>query len=130
MKIKSYILLLMHFIFSNFVFCQTNTENLDKYWNYKNRLKYYVNPISSNTINNTGEGLIMTARNYNAEDDPNLGPVYASYGQQNISLGYYIGVLASEYKLFMDNGQTADAYKTLDKLDKELDVLIRKDNKC
>jgi len=114
----------MHLFISSFVFCQTDNENLEKYWNYKNRLKYYVNPVSSNTINNAGEGLIMTARNCWAWLPPNTQ--IASYGQQNITLGYYIGVLATEYKLFMDNGQTADAYKTLDKLDKELDALKRK----
>jgi len=127
MKVKPYIIICLQlYLFSTSIFSQTNEENIEKYWNYKNRLKYYVNPVSANTVNNPGEGLIMTARNCYAYVPPD--PLLASYGQQNITLGYYIGVLATEYKLLMDNGQTDAAFKTLDKLDKELDALKHEAN--
>jgi len=128
MRKKLFLLILFQLSFIYNIFSQTNEENIEKYWNYKNRLKYYVNPVSLNTISNAGEGLIMTARNWPGDPNHIASDIYGSYGQQNITLGYYIGVLATEFKLFMDNGQTTDAYKTLDKLDKELDALKRKDN--
>jgi hypothetical protein len=123
MKHNSYfiVLLLLPMIIGSHIFAQTPEKNLAKYWNYKNRIKYFVNPTSDNTLYNRGEGLIMATRNISKGER-------VTYGQQNVWLGYYIGVLATEYKLFHDNGQWVDATNTQREINRELDALIRKDN--
>lgn len=65
MKHKSYFMILLLFATTINIqlLAQSSEKNLTKYWNYQNRLKYFVNPTSSNTLYNHGEGLIMSTRN-------------------------------------------------------------------
>jgi len=49
--------------------------------------------------------------------------------QPRMMMGFYIGMLATEYKLLKDNGQLLSAYETLNELNLALDALIRMD-KC
>ncbi len=49
--------------------------------------------------------------------------------QPRMMMGFYIGMLATEYKLLKDNGQIASANATLSELNLALDALIRMD-KC
>jgi len=49
------------------------------------------------------------------------------YGQTRKLNGYYIGLLATEYKLLIDNGQVSDAATTLNELNSALEALNRMD---
>ncbi|HPF00340.1 MAG TPA: hypothetical protein PKY63_06710 [Bacteroidales bacterium] len=99
---------------------QTVVFDQYQYWYYRDRLQYFVYPGTEK-----GNSLIATLRN------PTSGRPYKTikYGQTFKSMGYYLGVLATEYKLLKDNGQIADANATLSELNLALDALIRMD-KC
>ncbi|HBG71953.1 MAG: hypothetical protein A2W93_05220 [Bacteroidetes bacterium GWF2_43_63] len=77
-----------------------------------------------------GQSVIMTCRN-SYKDYANNYPIFKGIETANTHKlqGYYIGMLATEYKLLKDNGQNADATATLQELNLALDALIRMD-KC
>ncbi len=101
-----------------------NSE-LEKYWYYRDRLQYFVYPGDA-----PGNSVIITSRNP-CKDYHDYFPIYTSIelAQTHKLMGYYIGMLATEYKLLMDNLQTKDANSTLMELNFALDALIRMD-KC
>lgn len=102
---------------------QTFTDEATKYWYYRDRLKYFVMPG-----NESGQSILFSIRN----------PTFTQWDgttkttqivQPRMMMGFYIGMLATEYKLLKDNGQYADATNTLSELNLALDALIRMD-KC
>src|SRR5579885_2133604 len=80
---------------------QTPQQNLDKYWHYRWRLLHYFVVVGPNQ----GESMPATARNY----DETLGSSTSlTWADAPVTLGYYIGVLATEYKLLKNAGQNTD----------------------
>lgn len=101
MKKNLILLLLLLICFNKISLSQSESENLKKYWNYRDRLKKYFLKIGS------GPGESLPAEN-RCEGCIQNGNVFTSklrWGDATIHLGYYIAVLASEYKLL--NGCTA-----------------------
>jgi len=94
------------------------TDAAQKYWYYRDRLKYFVMPGTE-----PGQSIVFTHRNDNYPAER------IAITQPRVVEGFYIGVLATEYKLLKDNGQIADANATLYELNLALDALIRMD-KC
>jgi hypothetical protein len=68
---------------------------IEKYWHYRDRLKYFVTPGS--LFN--GESMVAGIRNLIGKHDSTK----MSFGQESVYLGYYMSVLATEYKLLSDN---------------------------
>ncbi len=108
----------------NIVFSQNFADNSLKYWLYRDRLRYFVYPGTDE-----GASVLMTVRNSNGNGGEVGQYNGTEWGQTRKINGYYIGLLATEYKLFLENGQNADALVTLNELDLALDALIRMD-KC
>jgi len=104
--------------------CQINSNELLKYWYYRDRLKYFVYPGTEE-----GASVLMTVRNSNGNGGFIGQYNGAEWGQTRKLNGYYIGLLATEYRLLTNNGQFEDAALTLTELELALDALIRMD-KC
>lgn len=117
-------ILLMLFVCTLSALSQAMSDNAFRYRFYKDRLKYFVYP-------GTAEGTFvqMTFRNSNGNGGAVLQHNGAEWGQSRKINGYYFGLLATEYKLLMDNEQYADANASLQELNLALDALIRMD-KC
>jgi len=78
---------------------QTNPlfpEFHEKYWFYRERLKYFVEPGRG-----IGESIMLDTRNSN---------LYGEYrvGDQTYDMGWYMGILATEYYLLNQSGQSQD----------------------
>ncbi|MFH2141688.1 MAG: hypothetical protein ABIJ97_04655 [Bacteroidota bacterium] len=112
MKIFILIIILTYSIL--YVNSQSNHE---KYWFYRNRLKYFVS-----VGENEGESCIACIRNKNKEG-------ILRFGQHLTHMGYYIGILATEYRLLLENSQFEDASNTLTELEYALRACDRLD-KC
>src|SRR6266404_5797765 len=93
---------------------QTNQSNLRKYWHYRYRLVNDFMVVGGNQ----GESLPAFARNL--YDDNSL-----AWGEVPRYLGWYLGVLATEYKLLQNNGQ--DVNRTMLELHYALMALERLD---
>ena len=107
------------------LFSQNFTEEHFKYWYYRERLRCFVYP-------GIGDGcsVIATYRNpVFALNDLYYSENYKTinYGQTFKSMGYYPGMLATEDRLLIENGQNCDAIQTLSELELALDALIRMD---
>ena len=113
------ILVLLYLIVNfNFLGAQTTNEtNLAKYWHYRYRLVNYFMVIGSDH----GESLPAGIRNWCG---PN-GCGYLHWGDEPVYLGYYIGVLATEYELLHRNNQPTD--QTLTELFYALNAMDRID---
>jgi hypothetical protein len=77
---------------------QTNQENLDKYWSYRDRLRKDFLKIG----NEKGESIPMTSRridwafqNQNDSPWPNASAVY--FSDATIYLGHYLMLLATQW---------------------------------
>ena len=119
--IHKILFLIVFCINTQITFSQISTD-LMKYWFYRNRLKYFVVPGSK-----IGESQIVCVRNKIIESDQGYidpGRENIDFGQHGKHNGLYIGVLATEYYLLEQNGQTADAAKTLSELNYALDAVI------
>ncbi|GEM_PF-1206163 len=95
-------------------FAQSQEELLLKYWYYRDRLKYFVVPGEKQ-----GEGDMAGIRN-------RIGSEYSDYynldfGQNGVYTGYYLGILATEYRILKDNGYDDQALNT----EKELIYALR-----
>jgi len=91
--------ILAFFLFLNihFIISQTNEQNLEKYWHYRYRLTNYFMVVGDGA----GESLPADIRNlYNG------GIMH--FGETPVQLGYYLGVLATEYHLLKNNNQNTD----------------------
>lgn len=96
------------FFFGN---AQTPQENHTKYLNYKNNLKYF------RVVGEGAKRSIIGERRGNQ----------LSFGDGGINQGWYIGVLATEYAVFVKNGKDAEAKKTLLELYYALETINRLD---
>ena len=98
------IVMLLLLLFSLESMAQSYQENLEKYWDYRVRLKNdFIYFTGDPTINGSHQPIERRAvyNDENYQDDIDMGD--ATY-----NLGYYIGLLALEYKLLKDNGQDCD----------------------
>ncbi|HBS87235.1 MAG: hypothetical protein A2W91_03375 [Bacteroidetes bacterium GWF2_38_335] len=95
---------------------QSPDENLKKYWNYRQRLEYFVS-----VGDQPGESCIAAQRNFMSGDKAVL-----RFGQHITYFGEYMGVVATEYLLLkLENADVKstltelyyilEAYKRLDK---------------
>ena len=78
-------------------------NNLDKYWNYRDRLtNYFVKPGPK-----IGESVVAYVRNKNKSSKKGF-----TVGDQTIDLAWYIGILATEYQLLHNNKQNTNTTLT------------------
>ncbi|MGD9492742.1 MAG: hypothetical protein AB7V36_05260 [Bacteroidales bacterium] len=122
---KTICILFTALLFTNEICAQSlsATENAFKYWYYRDRLKYFVMPGTD-----PGQSLLFSRRNASRENWD--ATAYSmNMEQPHMMMGFYVGMLATEYKLLKDNGQTTSANETLIELNLALDALIRMD-KC
>lgn len=124
-KIKYFYLLFLCFSFSPLLLlAQTPEKNLEKYWNYRERLRKHFIAISPNNEKGTNiPAACITGTDYKT----------LSWGDGNGCLQYYIGLLATEYKLLklynQDYTSTRNellyALKALERLDKTAEKYFR-----
>ncbi len=110
---KIQIFLIIFFTNSSFVFSQGTEHNLEKYWYYRQRLKNQFMVVSANNEQGTNIPAIDRKGVWNNT----YNTLYASklaWGDDNGNLPYYIGMLATEYRLLKDYGQ--DYNETLNEL--------------
>jgi hypothetical protein len=99
--------------FNNTVKCQDPQTNLNKYWHYRNRLATSFvnigmgnNPASAGISPIPGQSIPMAVRNGDGNAlAPDEGATWADDGRQ---IGYYIGMLATEYRLLADGHQNTN----------------------
>lgn len=92
---------------------QSDAENLTKYWHYRYRLDNYFMVVGEKS------GMSMPA------DIRNRFGNVLDWGEGPVYLGYYIGVLATEYRLLKDNNQNTD--RTLTQLYYAINAAVRID---
>ncbi|GAB4278091.1 MAG: hypothetical protein Kow0068_01580 [Marinilabiliales bacterium] len=92
----SYLLLFMLLLLNNII-AQLTYNDLEKYWFYKDRFNKYFVKVGDDI----GESIVCSRRNHNGGTNFRLG-------DQTSHLGWYIGVLATEYKLLNDNGYSTE----------------------
>ncbi len=89
------------------ILAQGDLLNEQKYNNYRNNLKYFVKPRGTNK----GDGLVAGARNtYNSS---NNSSDILHFGDGVLYLGWYTGMLATEYKVLTNKGKITEAKSTL-----------------
>ncbi len=108
-----------HLLIITFIIFYTNSEaqniqhNLEKYWHYRQRLKDEFIVVSSNN----SKGTNLPAMTRGGSIDQNTGQfseASLSFTDGNGGIQYYIGMLATEYRLLKDYGQ--DYSETLNEL--------------
>lgn len=101
-KMKTIVTTIIILISQVYVFSQiSSVDNYERYWHYRNRLKYFVKVGT-----NSGESCISSYRNQPIPSG--LVTEQLHYGDHTAFFGWYIGVLATEYKLLQLNGQNTD----------------------
>ncbi|MBI3500620.1 MAG: T9SS type A sorting domain-containing protein [Bacteroidetes bacterium] len=108
-KITTAIFLSCIFLSDVFLYAQGNQMNLQKYWHYRYRLKNYFMVMGDGS----GESLPATIRNI-------YGISSMQWSETPRYMGWYLGVLATEYKLLADNGQTSPSDLTNELTKQEL----------
>jgi hypothetical protein len=117
-KILTIISLLMFVIFTNSflpekIIAQPTHEQLsaavNKYWHYRDRLKYFWVP----SVSNPGDGLVAGIRNTISAypwDDQTQGDrgLNFEFGEEAVYMGYFLGVLATEYYILSINNKNTD----------------------
>ena len=120
--IRKLVLLIVLLLSSLLIVAQSFTNEQMKYWYYRDRLQYFVSPGTG-----FGESVLFSSRNP-FEKNVWQGPISTiNVTQPHMMMGFYLGVLATEYRLLMNNGQYDAANKTLLELALALDVLRRMD---
>lgn len=116
------------------VFCQSAelidtqlSKNISKYWHYRERLKYFTTTGHESSGDTGGEGLVAGIRNELGTADPQDN-WSLNFDEEAVYLGYYLGVLATEYKLLSENNANYD--KTLTELYYALNAYIYQMDKC
>jgi hypothetical protein len=109
---KQFILLLLVYVgWYSPLFAQTDQENLDKYWAYRDRLVRNFLKVGKEQ----SESLPMAARRIDfttyAETDDGILESSFYWQDCNIYLGHHMAVLATEYKLLLNADQ--DTKQTL-----------------
>ncbi len=89
--------------------------NLEKYWHYRYRLVNYYMVVGE------GSGMSLPADIRNTNNSEEI-----RWGEAPVYLGYYLGVLATEYRLLKDNNQPTD--RTLTELYYAILAAVRIDN--
>jgi len=89
---KIFIVVFLLSYYNSSLLSQNDSINQIKYLKYRERLKYFVKPGT-----NRGESHIAGIRNRF-----DMGANDLNFGQHSIYFGYYIGMLATEYKLLID----------------------------
>lgn len=112
---KKVIALFMFLAASLCLSAQDEITNLQKYWHYRFRLVNHYMVVGENA------GMSLPADIRNSDDYPEL----IRWGEAPVYLGYYIGVLATEYRLLKDNGQNTD--HTLTELYYAIKAVLRLD---
>jgi len=100
---KNFLLIL--FFVSLFAQSQNEEKNLEKYWHYKERLHHYFVKVGPDV----GESVVAYVRNKNRGYKRGF-----TFGDQTIDLAWYIGVLATEYRLL--ENQKENTQETLQAL--------------
>lgn len=126
MKNKILIVFLLFFTMGEYGIAQgpapLKEKNLEMYWFYRHRLKHMFMKIGPNQ----GESLPAAQRNYwlwgNEEDQK-----YIKWGDSTIDFGFYLGVLATEYRLLLNNGELEALEKTKTELYYALKTVARLD---
>ena len=114
-------------IFSLFLFllfacslqAQTEWDNFQKYCTYRHRFSTYFTVIGEQQ----GECMVIGNRNRYLS-------TRICYGQHGIQMGYYMGMLATEYALLQRYGQTMHADSTLEELKLVLHAYSEYMDKC
>lgn len=90
-------------IFLTEIVGQTHQLNHQKYWYYRYRLINHFTKIGTEP----GESLIFSIR---GEDEPFYNSDYSNMlmGDQTITMGQYMAVLALEYNMLAQNNQNTD----------------------
>ncbi|NPD46045.1 MULTISPECIES: T9SS type A sorting domain-containing protein [unclassified Lentimicrobium] len=108
MNLKNKLIIFFTLVFSMQSFTQNNfntsmaSELHEKYWFYRERLKYFVLPGEG-----PGNSVVFGSRNHWESEK-------VSVGDQTIKLGWYLSVLATEYKLL--GNQSLERDQTLTEL--------------
>ncbi len=105
---------------NNKIKSQTPQQNLDKYWHLRYRFVNYFEVIGMRQ----GYSDPGTIRNETQNGSDNGSYLY--WGDGPVTLGYYIGVLATEYRLLADNHQ--DVTETVRELYYALHTVYRLDS--
>jgi len=116
---KKTTIILIIFLFQSAAAAQTERENLDKYWHYRQRFSQYFMYVGDKS----GESLVVCIRNRDLQ--PQL-----CYGQHGVHFGYYLGVLATEYQLLIRNNQHQKAANTLEDLQFAMQAYEEQLDKC
>lgn len=105
---------------------QTDHENQDKYWKYRERLKNKFVKIGPQA----GESIPMACRipGYAYGGTPDASGTQLQWKDATITLGYYVIVLATEYKLLKNAGENFQP--TLNELYYALTAINRLDQKA
>lgn len=118
---KTILVLIIIVSYNIVILAQTPQSNLEKYWFYRQRFnQYFIIPCKTDECLERGEGMIITNRNSYSDD-------LISFSQPKIMAGFYLGVLATEYKLLKNYNQHSEASKTLNDIKKALNTYIRTD---
>jgi len=131
---KHYLLSVGMFLCSCVSFAQTPELNLEKYWKFRNTYKEKFMKIGGNL----GEGLparaVIPYGCYDSWDASVDGTSTGTsmygmmkWGDGMIRHGHYLTLLATEYRLLMNNGQTQQAQATLNELYYALNAVWRLD---
>src|ERR1039457_6745339 len=103
--IKTVIVLLLLIQFPIVMFAQSqDQQNMNKYWYYRDRSKYFVIPGSK-----IGETEVASVRNRMIANTLPHSYMSIDFGQHSCYFGYYLGILATEYSLLIKNGRVHDA---------------------
>lgn len=131
--------------------CFSQEANFHKYWKYRSNLvtRFLVkgeaktmcpstkteNPVNIYDSENSGRKYIFDTEGYCLPAvhrfDTSGKEVILSWGDAPMNLGYYIGVLATEYKILSDNGEPTDsvlqelyyAMKAYERIDNEAEKI-------
>jgi hypothetical protein len=100
LKMKKAIIIVIVFLAgSSSLLAQNEETNLQKYWHYRHRLVNYYMVVGQGN----GKSLPADIRNHYA-----FSSNVIRWGEAPAYQGYYLGVLASEFRLLKDYGQNTD----------------------
>ncbi len=119
---KLFLLIAVAFIYGKAA-GQTDELNHKKYWDLRDRYKKYFTCIGKEP----GMSIPIPTRSESFWASPNSAATLY-YGDATSSLGWYIGVLATEYYLLKEYGHNAEAQTTLNELYYAIEAVNRLDD--
>lgn len=102
--------LLIFSVSCNCAFSQGDYNNMKKYWFYKTRLNNNFVKVGTGR----GESMPFNERGYTSRKNSDGSFSFSTdmlLGDGTATLGYYLGVLATEYYLLKQNGQKTDSVR-------------------